>query len=343
MKKVFYSLISLLFTLAIVLAILGTHFYIFTQSPLTVKPEGYVILIPNGTPVQKIATQLKKDKILEYPYWFMLSVLLQGDWHKLKAGEYLIKSGSTPFDLIEQVREGKVIQYAFTIIPGWSFDRLMQEIKLAPKLTQTLSGLTPNEVMAKLGHPAEHPEGRFFAETYYYPNGTTDIQFLQRSYHVLQDKLIQLWNKRAVDVLPFSTPYEALILASIVEKESDLAEEYAEIAGVYVRRLKINMPLQADPTVIYGAGKEYGGTIDSKMLKIPTPYNTYQVTGLPPTPIAFPSTKALEAALNPKPGDTLYFVAKPEGKGHIFSKTLQEHQLAVSRYRNRDGVLRKRK
>lgn len=318
--------------LVLVFFLFALQFYLFIKNPLPVGNNGYVLVIVPGSSVEKIAAQLSKDDLIKFSWHFLVWVRWQGAWSSLKAGEYLIKPGTTITDLIQQIRDGKVIQHALTIIPGWNFERLMQAIHQEPKLSHTLVGLKPEEIMAKLGYPTVHPEGHFFADTYYFPAGTSDVAFLKRAYHLMQEKLNAVWAQRETS-LPLKSAYEALILASIVEKESSVPEEYTDISGVYIRRLEKKMPLQADPTVIYGAGSAYNGQITKEMLKTKNPYNTYLVVGLPPTPIGFPSYKALEAAVHPKAGNSMYFVAKIDGKGHVFSNTLEEHQLAVAQYR----------
>lgn len=335
--KLSFSLLPAL----IFVSILSFGFYVrhyLYQQPLQVQPPGYVLMISPGMSVQRIANQLAQDGVLKHPDWFVWWTQVSGARLKLKAGEYLIKPGMTPQAVIDLIISGKVIQHALTIVEGWNFDRLMAAIKDAPKLSHTLTGLSHQDIMAKLGHPLEHPEGRFFPDTYYFPAGTTDIAFLQRAYKILETKLATAWEGRDQQSdLSIQTPYEALILASIIEKESALPEEYEEISGVYHRRLKRKMPLQADPTVIYGVAADYTGQLTGEQLKRQTPYNTYLNPGLPPTPIAMPGAKAILAATNPKPGDTLYFVAKGEGKGHVFSKTLAEHLVAVALYRKKLG------
>lgn len=332
MKKFFKFLAFFAITPGIIASVFGYHYYHFLRTPLNVAENGSVFVIPRGTPVYKIANELADTGILKSSTEFLITVYTSNNWHKLKAGEYLIKPGTTPTDFINQLRDGKVIQYPLTIVPGWTFDRLMVEIEKSPKIQHTLTGLTPADIMIKLGHPDEHPEGRFFPETYYYPVGTTDIAILQRAYHDLHKLLLKNWDTRDISIT-LKSPYDALILASIIEKESSVIDEYKDISGVYTRRLEKNMPLQADPTVIYGVGKSYMGSITSEMLANPNPYNTYQTSGLPPTPIALPSARAIEAALHPKAGDSLYFVAKPDGKGHIFSANLADHNNAVLEYR----------
>lgn len=329
-KKSMRFIIIATIIFSIFLSVLVLDFYHFLYTPLSIPKDGYVLVIDKGASVRKIAAQLVKAQLLPSSSWFLLAVGKERAWHKLKAGEYLINYHSTPLDLIQQLQEGRVIQYALTIVPGWNFERLMLEVNQSDHLTHTLRGLTVSEIMVKLGYPGEHPEGQFLPETYYFPAGTTDVAFLQRASILLRQKLADLWCTKQT---PLKTPYEALILASIIEKESAFPDEYNEIAGVYVRRLLKNMPLQADPTVIYGAGSKYTGVLTTELLAEPTPYNTYQRAGLPPTPIALPSVKAIEAALHPKAGTSLYFVAKPNGKGHVFSKNLREHTIAVIKYR----------
>lgn len=354
--KIVYRLISI-FSLIFIFTffLFALKFFFFVTQPLPVSKDGYILEIHPGSPVEKIADQLFKAQLIKQPWHFLIWVRWKGAWTSLKAGEYLIKQNTTPSDLIQQLREGKVMQHALAIIPGWTFERVMQAIHEHPKLTHTLTGLKPEEIMTKLGLLNEHPEGKFFADTYFFPAGTTDIAFLKRAYLLMQEKLYTAWLKRSPN-LTLKSPKEALILASIIEKESSIPEEYADIAGVYIRRLERKMLLQADPTVIYGvmqgvaqgmaqgvdkaqmnSGQITTTKITKEMLKTKGPYNTYMVTGLPPTPIGVPSLKALEAALHPKAGTALYFVAKTDGKGHIFSDTLEQHQVAVAKYRAKNA------
>lgn len=330
--------IALAFSL--VFFVLARQFSQFLLTPLSVAKEGAVFMISPGTSPRKIASQLEKSQIISSSFWFLVCIGRDGAWNHLKAGEYLIKSGTTPSQLVEQLREGRVLQHALTIVPGWTFEQLLQAVNESPFLIHTMTGLTITDVINQLELAGVHPEGQFLPETYYFPLGTTDVAFLKRAKLLLDRKLKSLWQEPREETFPLKSPYEALILASIIEKETSVAEEYSDISGVYIRRLKQNMPLQADPTVIYGAGKNYTGILTTRLLLEPTPYNTYQKLGLPPTPIALPSTKALEAAFHPKAGDSLYFVAKKEGKGHIFSKTLEEHNKAVMEYRKAQAGLK---
>ncbi len=332
--KWIYKAAPLLGVLAVGISL---HYYFFLQNPLRVGKSGYILTIAPGSSVRSIAEKLSHDSVVEVALWFMLTVRMEGVWSELKAGEYLIKAGTLPKELIQQLKSGRVIQHALTIVPGWTFERLMMEINQCSALKHTLLDTAPAEIMGKLGFAGEHPEGQFFPETYYFTAGTADYIFLQRAHHLLQKKLQSAWDQKT-PALPLKSPYEVLILASIIEKESSHPEEYADISGVFLRRLAKKMPLQADPTVIYGIGNQYKGIITSEMLTRSTPYNTYQKLGLPPTPIALPGEKALLAATRPNTGEYLYFVARKEGKGHVFSKTLPEHQKAVNEYRDRAAI-----
>jgi UPF0755 protein len=226
-----------------------------------------------------------------------------------------------------------VIQYALTVIEGWTFRQMLEAVRAHEAIRRTLDGLDDAGIMARLGRPGEHPEGRFYPDTYHFPRGTTDAEFLTRAHRKMQAAVEEAWGRRAAG-LPYASPYEALVLASIVEKESGVAAERDQIAGVFVRRLRKGMKLQADPTVIYGLGTEFDGNLRRRDLEADNPYNTYTRTGLPPTPISLPGGGALRAAVAPAEGTALYFVAKGDGTHH-FSATLDEHQRAVTRFQLR--------
>ncbi len=291
-----------------------------------------VFIIPKHAPLRVIAQNLEKQGILKTPTLFLGWIALQGLQNKIKAGEYAITASMTPITLIEAFCAGKVIQHALSIVPGWTFERLRLALDQDPSLSHESHGLSNQALMEALGHPSVNPEARFFADTYYFPLGTSDLAFLKRAYDRMDQQLNNLWEKRSLNY-PLASIHEVLILASIVEKESAFDHEYRDIAGVYLRRLIIKMPLQADPTVLYGLGPDWKGPLTRAGIARQTPYNTYKNQGLPPTPIAIPSQKALEATFNPKPGDALYFVLRPDRQGHVFSKNLEEHVRAVKRYR----------
>lgn len=250
----------------------------------------------------------------------------------LKVGEYALDTGITPRTLLLNMRDGKVINYRITIVEGWNIRQLRAAINAATPLLHETRQLDDAALMKLLGHPGQHPEGRFLPETYVYSRGDSDVDVLKRAYDAMDKALAEVWKTRADD-LPLKSAEEALILASIIEKETGLASERPQIAGVFARRLKLGMKLQTDPTVIYGIGSSYDGNIRRRDLLTDTPYNTYTRIGLTPTPIAMPGLDALRAAVNPAPGDALFFVALGDGSGsHVFTATLGEHNAAVARY-----------
>ncbi len=312
------------------LSAVGYEYHRFAGTPLKLPDEGLVYTLSPGTGLRGISRELTAQGLIPYPAYFWLLAYLEGNPRGLKAGEYAICPGSTPRDLLRQLEEGRVIQHALTLVEGWTFSKVMETLRADDRLEQELIGLSDPEVMARLGYPGEHPEGRFFPDTYRFPRGTSDLSFLRRAYQAMVQMINEEWPKRAPG-LPLSRPYEALVLASIVEKETAAAHERAEIAGVFVRRLKKGMLLQTDPTVIYGLGEDFDGNLRRQDLERDGPYNTYRRAGLPPTPIALPGRASIHAALHPSPGDALFFVARGDGS-HEFSATLAEHNEAVRRY-----------
>lgn len=306
------------------------HYQRFTQEPLAVPADGYVILVAPGSSLRSVASQLAADEVLEEPFLLQLMGRVTGTAAKIKAGEYRLTPGTDPERLLQMLVAGEVVQHSFTIIEGWTFQQMMQAMRNHPAMTQTLSEAAAEEFMAQLSSPGEHPEGWFYPDTYRFPRGTTDLEFLRRAHKIMQQRLEEEWAQRA-EGLPIKTPYEALILASLIERETAVPEERTRIAGVFARRLKKGMRLQTDPTVIYGMGDAYDGRIRWRDLRTDTPYNTYTRHGLPPTPIAMPSGASIHAALNPADGNELYFVSRGDGS-HKFSATLQEHNAAVRRY-----------
>lgn len=301
------------------------------DAPINITaPISLTYTIKPGMNLKQVAQDLTQQGVLAHPYYFMLEGRFQGNESRIKAGEYLLKPGVTQRQLLEQFVAGKVVQHSLTLIEGWSFRQLMEEVSSNRTLVQTLANADGETVMAALAVPEMHPDGRFFPDTYHFPIGMTDIEFLHRAYVRMERVLEDEWQQREAG-LPYKTSDEALIMASIIEKETAVAEERAAIAGVFVRRLQKGMKLQTDPTVIYAMGNDYHGNIRRQDLKIDSPYNTYFYAGLPPTPISLPGVEAIHAALHPEAGETLYFVAKGDGS-HYFSKTLKEHNRAVARY-----------
>ena len=301
------------------------------DSPINIETGTAIsYTIKPGMNLKKIGEDLVQQGILEHAYYLILEGRLQGTDSRIKAGEYLLHPGTTQRQLLEQFEVGKVVQHSLALIEGWSYKQLMYAVRNNEVLIKTLSDTDSKTVMSALGYPGVHPEGRFFPDTYHFPSGITDVDFLQRAYEKMVEVLDEEWLQKA-EGLPYKTADEALIMASIIEKETAVANERATIAGVFVRRLQKGMKLQTDPTVIYAMGDDYHGNIRRKDLKTDSPYNTYFYAGLPPTPIALPGVEAIHAALHPEQAETLYFVAKGDGS-HYFSKTLKEHNRAVAKY-----------
>jgi UPF0755 protein len=298
--------------------------------PVVSEPE--VLVIEKGESFKKIAAKVQLQLKVN-PYWFQIIAYQREVTQKLKAGEYTLQPGMTIPDLLTLLVSGKTRQYAITFPEGFTFKQIRQRLESNPNLQQQLQTMTVEELLKKLGSPYAHPEGLFFPETYFFEKGSSDYAVLKRAYQKMQKVLQQEWQTRQPG-LPLETPYQALILASIVEKETAKPSERAIIAGVFIRRLQKGMLLQTDPTVIYGMGDRYQGNIRRKDLKQPTPYNTYVIQGLPPTPIAMPGREAIHAVLHPAKGKSLYFVAKGDGS-HVFSATLREHVNAVNRYQKK--------
>ncbi|MCB1852257.1 MAG: endolytic transglycosylase MltG [Gammaproteobacteria bacterium] len=302
----------------------------FVQTPLQLPPEGVNYLLDPGSSITSLAADLEQKGYIENPLFLRLLARWNQQAHRIKAGEYFIAAKTTPEQLLELLVSGRVVSHSLTIVEGWNFNQMLDVVQANEVLTGTLQGLSHQEIMQRLGYPGEHPEGRFLPTTYHFPRGTTDLKFLQRAYLAMQKLLEKKWAERDAG-LPLNTPYEALILASIVEKETGLASERPAIAGVFIRRLREGMLLQTDPTIIYGLGDEYDGDIRRRDLLRDTPYNTYLHGGLTPTPIALPGEAALDAVMHPQSGTSLYFVARGDGS-HQFSDTLAEHNLAVRKY-----------
>jgi len=308
-------------------------FQAFRGNPLPLPEQGLDLDVEPGTPLRAIARRLAEEGVLEHPYYLVVLARYLGLDSRIQAGEYHLQGDMTPEQLLQQLSSGKVVQYALTLVEGQTFREMMQRVVEHPHLLHTLEDASGPAVMAAIGYPGLHPEGRFLPETYHFPAGTTDRSFLRRAYRAMEDFLDRAWAQRDPD-LPLKTPYEALILASIVEKETGLAGERPRIAGVFVRRLRRGMRLQSDPTIIYGLGERYDGDIRFRDLRTDTPYNTYTRNGLPPTPIAMPGKAAILAVLHPADGEALYFVGRGDGS-HVFSRTLAEHNRAVDRYQRR--------
>lgn len=326
-KKIILYSVILVF---LAVSVLSIQLFRFQYKDIQLPGDVYVFLIEPGTSIKAISIKLSLEKIIEDPWLFILMAKLKGVETKVRAGEYRLRQGQTTSGLLELFTTGNSIQYSFTVIEGWSFREMMVQLESNPVIKNTLKNLSNEEVMTELGLEGQHPEGLFFPDTYRFPRGTSDRQFLKRSYQLMQKHLKRAWDNRAKN-LPIKSPYEALILASIIEKETGADHERPLISAVFIQRLNLNMRLQTDPTIIYGMGEKFDGNIRRKDLRTDTPYNTYLRKGLTPTPIALPGLDSIEAALHPVESKALYFVAKGDGT-HYFSKTLKEHNNAVIKY-----------
>lgn len=308
----------------------------FLDRPLA-HDRPMTIAVDPGTPFTVIAGSLRKNGAFDsvrHASYFTTYARLRGAAHKVQSGEYEIPPDIKPAGLLQLLVSGRTKQYRLTVVEGWTFADLRRALEKHEAIDARLAGAGADKVMAAIGAEGEHPEGRFLPDTYHFPRGTTDTEFLRRAYRAMSEALARVWEQRQPD-LPFDTAYEALVLASIIEKETAVPEERRRIAGVFVRRLKLGMPLQTDPTVIYGI-EGYDGNIRRHDLRTDTPYNTYTRRGLPPTPIALPGLASLLAAVDPAEGDALYFVSRGDGS-HVFSATLEEHNRAVRKYQLGQG------
>jgi UPF0755 protein len=294
--------------------------------------EAVVVEVPAGMSLARIAARLEDAGVLRHALLFEWYGRGSGLAGRVRAGEYRFPPGSTPREVMARLVDGEIVLHSLTIVEGWTFQQMRAAIAAHPAVRTTLEGVPADAIMAQLGRDGEHPEGWFLPETYRFARGTTDLALMRMAHQAMQHALDAAWAERR-DPLPLKSPYEALILASIIEKETGLAAERPEIAGVFVRRLERGMRLQTDPTVIYGLGPDFEGRLRRVHLDGDTPYNTYTRGGLPPTPIALPGRAALAAAVQPLDGRTLYFVAtgRPDGS-HYFSESLEEHNRAVQRY-----------
>lgn len=290
-----------------------------------------------GSSVTRVANDLYARQYLLHPLLFRLLSRWQGVGGALQSGEYEIQPGMSIADVLAAMVAGRNVQYRLTLVEGWTIKQALAAIRAAQKLTITLpEGLNSSELASLLGLQFASAEGMIFPDTYFYTKGTTDIELLRRANARLESVLQQAWSQR-LGALPFSSPYEALILASIIEKESAVGSERSQIAGVFIRRLEQGMRLQSDPTVIYGLGEDFDGNLRREDLRAETAYNTYRINGLPPTPIALAGAESIYASLNPAQSDALYFVARGDGS-HYFSSTLEEHNAAVDQYQRQTNT-----
>lgn len=307
----------------------------FMDTPMQVADNGMAFEIPAGSSFATVVARLEEAGVIANGRWYRLYARWSGQAGSIQAGEYRIQPGATPRSLLEEFTRGAVLLYSFTIVEGWNHRDLLKAVQAHEAVSVSMDDEDWPPLLEQLGATSTHPEGLFLPETYHFPRGTTDRQLLGQAYRLMQKVLHEEWGKRG-PAAPVQTPYEALILASVVEKETARADERARIAGVFARRLEKGMRLQTDPTVIYGIGPAFDGNLTRVHLRTDTPYNTYTRRGLPPTPIAMPGRDAIHAVLHPAEGEELYFVATGLGDGsHKFSATKAEHDAAVAEYLRR--------
>jgi UPF0755 protein len=326
----------ILFISAVLIAALATvgiwQMNRFMTSDLNLGEDGAAFEIAPGSSFTAITGKLVDEGIIENDFWYRLYARWSGEAGGIHAGEYMIEQGATPKSLLEQFTSGIVRLYSFTIIEGWNHRDLLQSLHSHEAIDATMTEEDWPALMESLGAQVVHPEGLFLPETYRFPRNTSDREILTQAYRQMMSVVDEEWLGRS-ESAPVDTPYEALILASIVEKETARADERPRIAGVFARRLQKRMRLQTDPTVIYGIGPNFNGNLTRKDLQTDTPYNTYTRHGLPPTPIAMPGRAAINSALNPAAGEELFFVATGRSDGsHTFSVTKAEHDAAVAAY-----------
>ncbi len=305
------------------------HYYQFLQKPFSQTQTIHIILEP-GSSVHRLLEDLQGQGYIEHPRFFLLLAYFKGATSKLKPGEYLLDPGTRPGQMFDQMLAGNAVYHRFTIVEGWTFQQILSALNSLAYVQHSLNPVSATQVLANLGFPAQNPEGLFYPATYYFSLTIKDSDLLKWSYQLLEKKLQQAWKTRDAN-LAYKKPYQALIVASLVEKETAIAKERPMIAGVIVRRLQAGIPLQIDASIIYGLGAAYTGKLTIEDLRKDTPYNTYTRRGLPPTPIASPSLASINAALHPDQSENLYFVAKGDGS-HQFSAHLAEHNLAVQLY-----------
>ena len=318
----------LIIATGIVSAAAGLALYVHTEFPPVQIPSQFDLR--SGSSLKSAAQQMVKAGVLEHAAPFVVLARLLGAAGKIKAGNYEVHGPISPLALLRKVTEGDYTQSAITFVEGWTFRQIRNVLDEHTAVKHDTQGLSDAEIRQRLGLDQPSPEGWFFPDTYHFSSGLSDLAILRRAYQLMQSHLTTEWEHRAPG-LPLKSPYEALILASIIEKETGKAAERPLIAAVFINRLRTGMKLQTDPTVIYGMGEAFDGNLRKRDLTADTPYNTYIHAGLPPTPIAMPGLASLSAALNPPQNNFLYFVSRGDGSSY-FSRTLEEHSRAVTKY-----------
>jgi UPF0755 protein len=321
----------LIAALALLLLLAGLRVSVFFEridAPLKLDEPTFIIVEP-GTNLRRIVRSLQAQRVLPRGYDLLVLARLDGSASRIKTGEYELTPGLTPRGFLQKLVAGDVVYHQVRFVEGWTLKQALDVLHAHPALVAQLDANDPDAIQQAFGTDS-YPEGQFFPDTYNFTRGTSDVQILQRARTLMQQVLDTAWAARDVG-LPYETPQEALVMASIVEKETGVGFERPQIAGVFVRRLQRKMRLQTDPTVIYGLGASFDGNLTRTHLTSDTPWNTYTREGLPPTPIALPGKASIEAALHPADSDALYFVARGDGT-HYFSATLEEHNRAVRQY-----------
>jgi UPF0755 protein len=302
----------------------------FANTAVRLPHTPYEFTLKHGSSLRAIARQLSAEGLFPEPWSFIVMAKSLGKEGEIKAGNYQLDRDITPFQLLQKITKGDVSQSEIVFIEGWNFSQMRKALDANPAIRHDTTGLSDRELLNRLAVQEESAEGLFFPETYFFSNGMSDLSVLKRAYQIMGQRLADAWLERSPN-LPYSTPYEALIMASIVEKETGRSGERPMIAAVFINRLRIGMRLQTDPTVIYGLGETYDGNLHKRDLTTDNAYNTYTRAGLPPGPIAMPGWGSIHAALHPGATPALYFVSKGDGT-HQFSRNLVEHNQAVARY-----------
>jgi UPF0755 protein len=323
-------MIRRLFKLVILLLLATAVLGFYVTRPLSLPSTPFIFDLKPGHSLKGTARELQQAGLLEQDWPFVWMARLLGHSTQLKAGNYVLEHPVSPLELLKIISKGEVSQRQIVVIEGWTFKQLREALNASPDIAHDTMNMTDEEILRRIGATENHPEGLFFPDTYYFASGSSDLRIFKRAYQTMQKQLQRVWLARAPD-LPLQTPYQALILASIVEKETGASTDRSMIAGVFVNRLRKGMLLQTDPTVIYGLGDKFDGNLHKRDLLKDNVYNTYTRRGLTPTPIALPGVAALQAALHPAQTDALYFVSRGDGSSQ-FSSTLSAHNRAVNQY-----------
>lgn len=311
----------------------GAWLFWYGNQPMQISGVVYPVdfTVQRGVALKTASESLHRSGVLSKPWAFVLIARLKGLSGEIKAGSYALEHPVSPLEMLHKITEGDTVLGKLALIEGWSFQDMRRSVAANPGLNHDTQGMRDAELLQAVGAREAHPEGLFFPDTYFFDKGSSELALYKRAYGAMQENLQAQWALRAPTGLPYRSPYEVLIMASIIEKETGAAEERAQIAAVFLNRLRIGMRLQTDPTVIYGLGAQFDGNLRRDDLLADTPYNTYTRGGLPPTPIALPGLAAIQAALHPDNSKAMYFVAKGSGR-HVFSETLDAHNRAVARY-----------